>query len=195
MNLFSIMLIQTSRTSSERRIILSVSQDDIADLELGMEVQLAFDAYEEESFTGAVDSISYSAARMGSTSVILLALQLLQLEPGGGKAAAGAAVVLTDLVVLAVDPLVLLLGDFHGGLGGLHGGLVLLGGGGGLRFRPAKAGAGQAEPDHPNHHRQVQDSGHGGGCCGLSVSFQVLRHLQGHRPPTSVSVTAFSIMG
>lgn len=50
-------------------VILSVSQDDIADLELGMEVQLAFDAYEEESFTGTVDSISYSAARMGSTSV------------------------------------------------------------------------------------------------------------------------------
>jgi HlyD family secretion protein len=50
-------------------VTLSVSQDDIADLELGMAVELAFDAYEEEIFTGTVDSISYSAARMGSTSV------------------------------------------------------------------------------------------------------------------------------
>lgn len=50
-------------------VTLSVSQDDIADLELGMAVDLAFDAYDEELFTGTIDSISYSAARMGSTSV------------------------------------------------------------------------------------------------------------------------------
>ena len=50
-------------------VTLSVSQDDIADLELGMEVQMTFDAYDDEVYTGTIDSISYSAARMGSTSV------------------------------------------------------------------------------------------------------------------------------
>ena len=50
-------------------VMLSVSQDDIADLSLGMEVQLSFDAYDDQSFSGVIDSISYSAARMGSTSV------------------------------------------------------------------------------------------------------------------------------
>ena len=50
-------------------VTLSVSQDDIADLELGMEVQMVFDAYDDETFTGTIDSISYTAARMGSTSV------------------------------------------------------------------------------------------------------------------------------
>ena len=34
-----------------------------------MEVQLSFDAYDDQSFSGVIDSISYSAARMGSTSV------------------------------------------------------------------------------------------------------------------------------
>lgn len=50
-------------------VTLSVSQDDIADLELGMEVQMVFDAYDDQTFTGTIDSISYTAARMGSTSV------------------------------------------------------------------------------------------------------------------------------
>ena len=50
-------------------VMVSVSQDDIADLELGQEVKLDFDAYPDETYTASVDSISYSAARMGSTSV------------------------------------------------------------------------------------------------------------------------------
>lgn len=61
----SLVVMATSTTY----VMLSVSQDDIADLSLGMPVQLAFDAYEDETYTGAIDSISYSAARMGSTSV------------------------------------------------------------------------------------------------------------------------------
>ncbi len=55
--------------TSKIYVLTAVSQDDIADLELGMAVQLDFDAYPEESYTATVDSISYSAARMGSTSV------------------------------------------------------------------------------------------------------------------------------
>ncbi|MEA5010938.1 MAG: efflux RND transporter periplasmic adaptor subunit [Angelakisella sp.] len=50
-------------------VMVSVSQDDIADLALEQEVKLDFDAYPEETYTAKVDSISYSAARMGSTSV------------------------------------------------------------------------------------------------------------------------------
>jgi HlyD family secretion protein len=58
-----------SLATSTTYVLLSVSQDDISDLELGMDVQMTFDAYEDEVFTGTVDSISYSATRMGSTSV------------------------------------------------------------------------------------------------------------------------------
>lgn len=61
----SLVVMATSTTY----VMLSVSQDDIADLTLGMPVQLDFDAYEDQVYTGTIDSISYSAARMGSTSV------------------------------------------------------------------------------------------------------------------------------
>ena len=62
-------------------VTLSVSQDDIADLELGMAVDLAFDAYDEELFTGTIDSISYTAARMGSTSVSYTVNVLMDGQP------------------------------------------------------------------------------------------------------------------
>lgn len=58
-----------SLATSKVYVITAVSQDDIATLSLGMDVQLDFDAYPEESYTATVDSISYSAVRMGSTSV------------------------------------------------------------------------------------------------------------------------------
>ena len=58
-----------SLATSKVYVVTAVSQDDIAALDLGMAVQLDFDAYPEESYTATVDSISYSAARMGSTSV------------------------------------------------------------------------------------------------------------------------------
>lgn len=66
MNADSNLVVMATQTAY---VVLSVSQDDISDLELGMAVQLEFDAYEDQPFTGTIDSISYSAARMGSTSV------------------------------------------------------------------------------------------------------------------------------
>lgn len=63
-------------------VLVSVSQEDIDDLELGQTVQLDFDAYSDEEFTGTVDSISYSAARMGSTSVSYSVTILVDGTPG-----------------------------------------------------------------------------------------------------------------
>lgn len=78
MNADSALAVLATRTAY---VTLSVSQDDIADLELGMAVEMAFDAYDEETFTGAIDSISYSAARMGSTSVSYMVNILLDGHP------------------------------------------------------------------------------------------------------------------
>lgn len=49
--------------------LVAISQDDIADVELGKATNLVFDAFSEETFTGEVDSIATSPARTGSGSV------------------------------------------------------------------------------------------------------------------------------
>lgn len=55
--------------SSEAYALTSIAQEDISDIELGKTAELVFDAFPEERFTGAVDSITTTPARSSSSTV------------------------------------------------------------------------------------------------------------------------------
>lgn len=58
--------------------LVAISQEDIADVELGRATNLVFDAFSDSTFTGQVDSIATSPARTGSGSVSYTVTILLQ---------------------------------------------------------------------------------------------------------------------